>query len=57
MRASVPAQDLINVALAHHDKAGEYERGGNARGAAQLRAVENMLWAIIRGDRVSTVLP
>lgn len=58
VRASVSAQELADLAELHRAKAAEYEAGGNATGAAQLRAVQNLLWAVLRGERpAGTVLP
>lgn len=43
----------------HHFAANLYERGGNVQGAAQGRAIENLLWALIRNIEgcVEPVLP
>lgn len=41
----------------HLDAAKDYERGGNARGAMQLRAVANLLAAILEGRPPHTVCP
>lgn len=57
MRASIPAEELISVRDAHLAKAKEYERGGNAQGAAQLRAVANLIQVILDGGKPGTVCP
>jgi len=49
--------DLERCAREHGDTARAYERAGNAAAAAQLRRVENLLWALVRGEPWSTVLP
>lgn len=48
--------DIRLCAEAHASKAAEYEAGGNTRGAAELRRVSNLLYAILRGNWI-TVLP
>lgn len=48
--------DIERCAREHGDIAREYERGGNAAAAAELRRVENLLWALARGEPWSTVL-
>jgi hypothetical protein len=56
---SVPASKLRGCADTHLRLAGEYERGGNADGARQLRAVANLLYALLdpADGNWSTVLP
>ncbi len=56
-RKSVPISDLVRSRDEHLNKAREYEKGGNAQGAAQLRAVANLLQALIDGHKPATVLP
>lgn len=51
------AEELRQCAARHGEFARSYERGGNASGAAELRRVENLLWALIRGEPWVTVLP
>jgi hypothetical protein len=57
VRVSISAQELADLAERHRAKAAEYEAGGNATGAAQLRAVQNWLWALLRGGDPGTILP
>jgi len=57
MRVSVPVIELIQIRDEHLNKAREYEKGGNTSGAAQLRAVANLLQAIIDGQKPTTVCP
>jgi hypothetical protein len=56
---SVPASKLRGCADTHLRLAGEYERGGNADGARQLRAMANLLYALLdpADGNWSTVLP
>lgn len=49
--------ELERCAREHAEAARVYERGGNASGAAELRRVENLLWALRRCQVWSTVLP
>lgn len=49
VRASIPAQELADLAEIHRARAAEYELAGNADGARQLRAVQNLIWAVLRG--------
>ncbi len=56
VRASIPVQELADLAERHRARAAEYEIAGNAEGARQLRAVQSLLWAVIRGGTVTTVL-
>jgi hypothetical protein len=44
-------------ARAHGDLARAYERIGNVRAAMELRRVENLLWALVRGESWTTILP
>lgn len=56
VRASIPVQELADLAERHRARAAEYELAGNAEGARQLRAVQNLIWVVIRGGPASTVL-
>lgn len=48
--------EIQRCAEAHVQKASEYERGGNMRGAIELRRVSNLLYAILRRNW-ATILP
>lgn len=50
-------EEITACARAHGDLARLYERHKNVRGAAELRRVENLLWALRRDEPWSTVLP
>jgi hypothetical protein len=50
-------EELKCCAVRHGERARSYERAGNSSGASELRRVENLLWALIRGESWSTVLP
>lgn len=64
-KTTVDRAFLRQVAIEHLELANVYERGTNAEGAAQLRAVANMLYRIadhegdldIDADEIGTVLP
>ncbi len=43
--------------LAHNEEAKVYERGGNASGAMQLRAVAGLLLGLVRGDSTDVITP
>jgi hypothetical protein len=49
-------EEMRKCAEAHLRKAADYERGGNTRGAMELRRVGNLLYAVLRGSW-STILP
>lgn len=54
--ATADVAKIAGCARAHGDAARVYERSGSVRGAAELRRVENLLWALARGEHWSLVL-
>jgi len=48
---------VIQCAKDHGEAGADYEAGGNVAGAAQLRAVQNLLWSLINENKGETVLP
>lgn len=57
-RRSGEVLDEMRACALHHQRlASAYECGGNAFGAAELRRVSNLLWAIAQGEPWVPVLP
>jgi hypothetical protein len=58
MTAKRPIEEIVrDAAEAHLRRGAEYEAAGNADGAARLRAVSNLLYAILNDGTFVTILP